>query len=45
MDRTTAIQRLSDWDERGRYVYTLRDLARIFPEDSPKTLSIIAGSS
>lgn len=38
MDKATAIRRFSDWDERGRYVYTLRDLGRIFPEDSPKTL-------
>lgn len=38
MDKTTAIKRLSDWDERGRYVYTLHDLGRIFPEDSLKTL-------
>ena len=38
MDKATAIKRLTDWDERGRYVYTLHDLGRIFPEDSPKTL-------
>lgn len=38
MDKTTAIKRFTDWGVRGRYVYTLRDLRRIFPEDSAKTL-------
>jgi predicted transcriptional regulator of viral defense system len=38
MDKETAINRFSDWDVRGRYVFTLRDLAHLFPEDAPKTL-------
>ena len=38
MDKATAIKRLTDWDERGRYVYTLHDLSRVFPEDRSKTL-------
>lgn len=38
MDKETAIKRFSEWDDRGRYVFTLRDLAHIFPEDAPKTL-------
>jgi len=38
MDKATAIKRFSEWDGRGRYVFTLRDLAHLFPEDAPKTL-------
>ena len=38
MDRQTAIKVLSDWDSKGRYVYTLHDLAKLFPDDKPKTL-------
>lgn len=38
MNKATAIKRLSKWGERGRYVHTLHELGRIFPEDSPKTL-------
>jgi len=38
MDRQTAIKVLSEWDGRGRYVFTLHDLAKLFPEDKPKTL-------
>ena len=38
MDQTTAIKRLTEWDSRGRYLFTSRDLAHVFPEDSPKTL-------
>jgi len=34
----TARDRLDQWDKRGRSVYTLGDLAKIFPEDSPKAL-------
>lgn len=39
MDKTTAIRVLSEWDTRGRYVYTKHDLAKLFPGDSPKTLT------
>lgn len=38
MDRQTAIKVLSEWDSKGRYVYTLHDLAKLFPDDKPKTL-------
>lgn len=38
MDRQTAIKVLSDWDSKGRYVYTLHDFAKLFPDDKPKTL-------
>ncbi len=38
MDQSTAIKRLTEWDGRGRYLFTIRDLAHVFPEDRPKTL-------
>ncbi|OCA56498.1 type IV toxin-antitoxin system AbiEi family antitoxin [Photorhabdus namnaonensis] len=38
MNRATALKRFIDWDKKGRYVFTLADLRKIFPEDSPKTL-------
>ena len=33
-----ALQRLDSWDKIGRSVFTLKDLAKIFHEDNPKTL-------
>ncbi|GAB3337399.1 type IV toxin-antitoxin system AbiEi family antitoxin [Chromohalobacter beijerinckii] len=38
MNQITARERLDYWDRQHRYVFTLSDLAKIFPEDSPKTL-------
>ena len=38
MNRQTAIKVLSEWDSKGRYVFTLHDLAKLFPDDKPKTL-------
>ena len=38
MNRNHLIRVLADWDRRGHCVYTLRDLARLFPEDAPATL-------
>lgn len=38
MNRNHLIQVLTDWDRRERCVYTLGDLARLFPEDAPATL-------
>ncbi len=38
MKKTPAIKIFTDWDAKGRYVYILRDLAKLFPEDSPRTL-------
>lgn len=38
MKQKTAITTLAHWDKLGRYVYTLKDLSKLFPEDKPKTL-------
>lgn len=38
MNQTTAIQRLNALDQKGRYVFWLRDLEKIFAEDSQHTL-------
>ncbi len=38
MDKQSAIKVLSAWDEAGRYVFTRNDLAKLFPDDSAKTL-------
>jgi predicted transcriptional regulator of viral defense system len=38
MDKNTAVKRLNDWSRQGRYVFTVADLAKIFHEDSPRTL-------
>ena len=38
MNRNHLIQVLTAWDRRERCVYTLGDLARLFPEDAPATL-------
>ena len=38
MKKTSAIKTFTAWDAKGRYVYTLGDLAKLFPEDSPRTL-------
>ena len=38
MKQTTAIKRLTEWDMRGKYVYTLHDMSKIFPEDDNSTL-------
>lgn len=39
MDKITAINRLNAFDQQGRYVFILRDLAKIFHEDSPRALN------
>lgn len=39
MNRTRAIEILRHWDKCGRYVFTRSQLARLFPEDSPKTFT------
>lgn len=36
MDQTTAIHRLSAFDRMGHSVFTIRDLGKIFIEDSPR---------
>lgn len=38
MNRATALKKFTEWDKRGRYVFTLADLSKMFAEDSPKTL-------
>lgn len=38
MNRNHLLQVLTNWDRRERCVYTLGDLARLFPEDAPATL-------
>ena len=38
MQQTTAIQRLNAFDQQGRYVFSQRDLEKIFSEDSKRTL-------
>jgi len=38
MKKERAIKLLSQWDTKGRFVYTLSDLAKLFPEDNPRTL-------
>lgn len=38
MNQTTAVRRLSVFDARGHYVYARGDLAKMFHEDSPRTL-------
>ena len=38
MNRNKADQVLSDMDQKGRYVFNLYDLTKMFPEDDSKTL-------
>ena len=38
MRQSEALQVLAREDRKGRYVSTERDLAKLFPEDSPRTL-------
>lgn len=39
MKTVEAINVLSTWDQKGRYVFLKRDLAKLFHEDSPKTFT------
>lgn len=39
MNRRRALEILRDWDRQGRYVFTRKALAKLFPEDSPKAFS------
>ena len=39
MNLTTAIQRLNQLDQQGRYIFTHRDIEKVFPEDSKRTLN------
>jgi len=39
MNKTHAILTLRHWDKKGKYVFTKHELAKLFPEDSSKTLT------
>jgi len=39
MKKMQAIQRLREYDKKGRYVFTRRDLAKLFPGDDTKAFS------
>jgi len=39
MKRIEAINSFKQWDRRSKFVYTKHDLAKLFPDESPKTLS------
>ncbi|MEX2495033.1 MAG: type IV toxin-antitoxin system AbiEi family antitoxin domain-containing protein [Woeseia sp.] len=39
MNQGRASEVLRDWDRQGRYVFTRKALAKLFPEDKPKTFS------
>lgn len=38
MNQKSAIAALTHWDQQGRFVFTLNDLSKLFPDDKPKTL-------
>ncbi|UYM16127.1 type IV toxin-antitoxin system AbiEi family antitoxin [Endozoicomonas euniceicola] len=38
MNQSIAIKRLNELDRQGRYVFTLRDIGKVFAEDTGKTL-------
>ncbi len=37
MKKSHATEVLRHWDSKGRYVFTRRELARLFPSDGPRT--------
>lgn len=39
MNQSKAAAVFRHWDQQGRYVFTRRGLAKLFPEDNPKTFS------
>lgn len=39
MNRMDALQQLAAWDDRGRHVFTRRDLTKLFLQDNAKTLA------
>lgn len=39
MNQTEASEVFRQWDKKGRYVFTRRQLAKLFPQDRPKTLT------
>lgn len=36
MKEVSALKRLNHWDKENRYVFTIKDLKKIFHEDTPK---------
>ena len=40
MTRNELLNCLTTWDDRGRYVWTQRDLAMLFPQDSSKSMEM-----
>lgn len=40
MNQQLAISTFTHWDKQGRYIYTLNDLKKLFPDDKPKTLKV-----
>ncbi len=40
MTRNELRDRLNTWDDKGRYVWTQRDLKMLFPDDSAKSLEM-----
>lgn len=39
MDRNRATEVLRHWDRLGRHVFTRKQLAKLFPDDNPRTFS------
>jgi len=39
MTQAQALLALRHWDKQGRHVFSRRELARLFPDDSPKTFT------
>ena len=39
MQQADAIQALAGYDRRGRYVFTRRELAKLFPDDRPRAFA------
>lgn len=39
MNQIDSFNQLANWDRQGRYVFTRRQLAKLFPDDSPKTFA------
>jgi len=38
MNKSNALKVFYEWDNVGRYIFTLRDISKLFPDDKPKTL-------
>ncbi len=38
MNQTHAIQRLNQFDRKGRYVFSTQDISKLFPEDTKRAL-------